>query len=985
MALSARRLTEIVVELASRPGHEKIRALMFELLVYGLGANSTDIEFERHMPEVRGRLDALLGQTVFEFKRDLRRERATAEEELGRYLPQRELETGEHFIGIATDGAIFQPYEVEDGHLVPLPDYTTSADEPGGLLLWLDSVVSLQPNLIPAPKVVTVELGRGSIAYRRALVSLNKAWIAVKSLPEVQLKRQLWADFLELVYGGNVDADQLFLQHTYLTIVAKTIATRVLAIPLPSPKDMLSGRIFDQAGIAGAVESDFFDWVLHAEGGGDLVARMARQVARFRLEDVEHDVLKGLYESLVDPDQRHDMGEYYTPDWLAARVCENAIDKPLEKRVLDPACGSGSFLFHAIRRFMEAADDARLTPAEALKQCLENVVGIDVHPVAVLVARVTYLLALGEERLNNRPERIAVPVYLGDSLQWNTRQMVAHSDVLIKVPDGPELHFPAALADDPARFDNTIAQMMELSGQNASSESFRAWFSREGIGTDENLETLVTTYRHLRALYQEGRNHIWGYVARNLSRPHWLSSGSQGSDVLIGNPPWLSYRHMVPRLQKQFRKEIRKRGFWSGGKLASHQDLSAYYFVRCAELYLRSGGTAAFVMPYGVFNRAPYEGFRNGRFGETELRFVEAWAFDETVQPLFPMPSAVVFARRDAAGPLPKKISAFTGRLPLRDASPEQASGALQRRDVPWPGGATLTGPSPYRRVFRQGATMVPRRLCVVERVQTGRLGANPSIPLVESRTSNLEKRPWSALPPLRHAVEASFLRPLYLGETVLPYRLLRPVEAVIPMEEGSDRVLNAAVAQERGYPGLARWLDTAERLWRENGRGDMTLQKRWDYMDALHRQIPLSPVRVVYAKAGIMLAAAIVEDRRAVIDHKLYWAMMTRHSEALYITAILNSETVRKKIMSLQSRGRFGARDIDKLILELPIPRFDAGTALHIELMRAALEAERLAGIVQLPEDLYFVNARRRIRHALEDAGIAGHIDSLVTQLLPS
>lgn len=70
MALSARRLTEIVVELASRPGHEKIRALMFELLVYGLGANSTDIEFERHMPEVRGRLDALLGQTVFEFKRD---------------------------------------------------------------------------------------------------------------------------------------------------------------------------------------------------------------------------------------------------------------------------------------------------------------------------------------------------------------------------------------------------------------------------------------------------------------------------------------------------------------------------------------------------------------------------------------------------------------------------------------------------------------------------------------------------------------------------------------------------------------------------------------------------------------------------------------------------------------------------------------------------------------------------------------------------
>jgi hypothetical protein len=74
MSLSPRRLAEIVFELVSRPGHEKIRALMYEILVYGLGAASTDIQFERPLPEVRGRLDALLGQTVFEFKRDLRRE-----------------------------------------------------------------------------------------------------------------------------------------------------------------------------------------------------------------------------------------------------------------------------------------------------------------------------------------------------------------------------------------------------------------------------------------------------------------------------------------------------------------------------------------------------------------------------------------------------------------------------------------------------------------------------------------------------------------------------------------------------------------------------------------------------------------------------------------------------------------------------------------------------------------------------------------------
>ena len=44
-------------------------ALLYRLLVSGLGADSNALDFERNLPEVRGRIDALLGRTIFEIKR----------------------------------------------------------------------------------------------------------------------------------------------------------------------------------------------------------------------------------------------------------------------------------------------------------------------------------------------------------------------------------------------------------------------------------------------------------------------------------------------------------------------------------------------------------------------------------------------------------------------------------------------------------------------------------------------------------------------------------------------------------------------------------------------------------------------------------------------------------------------------------------------------------------------------------------------------
>ncbi|EQD63630.1 BseRI endonuclease, partial [mine drainage metagenome] len=154
---------------------------------------------------------------------------------------------------------------------------------------------------------------------------------------------------------------------------------------------------------------------------------------------------------------------------------------------------------------------------------------------------------------------------------------------------------------------------------------------------------LQETFALLCSLHDQHRDHIWGYYARNLARPIWLNRERETIDVLVGNPPWLSYRYMTTEMQRAFRHESKARNLWAGAKVATHQDLSAYFVVKSVESYLRQGGLFAFVMPLAVLSRLAYVGFRKGTYGERlSVTFDEPWDCEEIDPPLFPVPNAVV-------------------------------------------------------------------------------------------------------------------------------------------------------------------------------------------------------------------------------------------------------------------------------------------------------------------------------------------------------
>ena len=439
-------------------------------------------------------------------------------------------------------------------------------------------------------------------------------------------------------------------------------------------------------------------------------------------------------------------------------------------------------------------------------------------------------------------------------------------------------------------------------------------------------------------------------------------------------------------MQAKFREMSESRGLWHGAKVATHQDLSTLFVARVLQLYSQSSGRFAFVMPNAVLDREQFAGFRAGEYPDpadlVRVAFATPWDLRRLRPHFFPRGSCVVFGRRVSEGALrmPASFEIWTGRLPAEAGSWGAVAGALERqvKEV-----RTLAPEqeSKYRKRFHQGATIVPRVLFVVEPITPGPLGVKSGTVIIRSVRSANEKRPWKDLDSLEGLVESEFVYRLFLGEHVLPYRTLSPARAVVPWQ--NRELLHSGKPFLDLFPALSKWWRRAEEVWNAHRSTDrMTLSERLDYHGGLTSQFPIQPVRVVYAKAGMHVVAARIEDRRHLVDHKLYWATPSNPEEASYLCGILNSAELTRQTRPLMSYGK-DERDVDKHIWRLPIPEFDPAIALHAEIAALAAEVEKVVRALPLDEAQSFVSLRRQIRLFLEGNPAAQKIEERVAKLL--
>ena len=426
----------------------------------------------------------------------------------------------------------------------------------------------------PATQSMAAELGPASPTFDDAIRVLQGLYREVQDQPDVAVRFREWQSRLTSVYGEPVGGEELFVKHTYLAILARLIAFRAIQ-PGSSPPGretlvkILNGDFFRERDIYNFADVDLFTWTLNSkarEGFLELAAELANTLTAYDFTNTGVDLLTTLYQEIAGPPGLHEQETYCASDEVASQLLSGELklqDTP-ELRVLDPACGSGTLLNTAIRLIREEMRSKGQDDLDTLLHIQDSVMGMDADPVAVAVARTSYLLALGD--LVRGPHLpVLVPVYLADSLQLpetaTTESQGSQEEPVYQVhtsEPGIVFELPDSLVDDPINLDWVVQRL----DQYLHAARFRAGQEGEERATNEVISSLYSyltspkrgslrqlpplspfaadvlcrTTGTLIRLTLQGKDTVWLHILSNAPAPLFFSR--RKFDLVVSCPHW---------------------------------------------------------------------------------------------------------------------------------------------------------------------------------------------------------------------------------------------------------------------------------------------------------------------------------------------------------------------------------------------------------------------------------------------------------------
>jgi SAM-dependent methyltransferase len=809
----------------------------------------------------------------------------------------------------------------------------------------------------------------------------------------------------------------LFCLQTYYALLVKLLAwltvSRYLGGRLGSPlaqlkdaseamlrdrlRHMERGALFREFGIVNFMEADFFGWYLRdGVWGGTIAENLSEMIERLlhydpaTLPEAEpgqaRDLLKVLYQRMMPRKIRHDLGEYYTPDWLALRLLRQInsdlfADTPadaarrrsveenlLRWRFLDPACGSGTFLVLLIHRLKEVATAmGTVSEADLLRAILNNVVGIDLAPVAVLTARANYLLALGELLEAPRTFEVHLPVYLADSILTPHLRNAATLEGIPLPTSVGTFKVPQEFVE--AGTVNELATSLEWAVENSvRDDAFWQQVARllpKGAQGNDVRERTLALYHQLRALHDADLNGLWARILKNAFAPLFIGK----FDYIVGNPPWVNwenlpdgYRRQTAYLWERYglaaRKGASREQFELGKKKG---DLSALMTLSVADTLLKPNGRLGFVITQSLLKTSAAAGFRQFQIPQPcnspiPLRVVHV---DDMVD-LQPFEGAsnrtailVLEKGRPTKYPIPytlwrKKKGAHFSPFSTLDEVTEATERLHFVAEPVNPSDPT----SPWLSADRKALAAIRKVLGksdyeAHEGVNTG--GANAiywmevlrQLPDGKVLVRNLTEGAKRKVEEVIVSVEPDLLYPLLRGRDVRRWQAKPSVWILVPhtVETGWQAICEEQMQKE--YPKTWSYLHRFRKVLLSRPAYRLLRLGHPFYILKDISTYTFAPWKVVWTRLARIEAAVIGlhEGKPIVPQETVTLVECSRENEAHYICALVNSSPFQFAAISYSQKG--GKSMGSMHILEhIRLPRFNPRTSVHRRLAELSMRA---------------------------------------------
>ncbi|WP_368939824.1 Eco57I restriction-modification methylase domain-containing protein [Proteus mirabilis] len=984
----------------------------------------------------RGRKDSSLNHVIIEFKapglfkgkKDSSAFKNATEERLLPYIQREARNTGipeSDFIGIAIDGEHICFAQVKNGiilteHLIPFSEYAVE--------LVVDAFNSDTRRAFTTENLLA-DFGHGSLMARNFMQTMSNGLLCYLNASGNNKVKMLFEEWRTL-YGQVADMSilqtdainkeiafnwngenkdslpaRLFVIHTYNSILIKLIAAEIVSAhgltSIKHPAQSMSAlygdielvgmiessiersEIFEQAGLSGFIEEVIFSWYIQLAKDNlspNLLPALRQILSRlslYRLDYLEktRDILRDLYQGLVPGKLRQSLGEFYTPDWLVDFTVDKISNEGIvSKKILDPTCGSGSFLLAILRKKRALAEEQSLNHKDTLKMLCDTVWGFDLNPLAVQTARVNFLIEIADLLEKCPGTEVEVPILLADAI-YSPASSPENDDDIVEYNIGSQVAklnilLPSKLANDRERLDLVFKRMAHEVESGAEFDIASAQLIKFGILTSEEIERweapLKHTYDQVLNLHKQQWNGIWFRIVRNF---FW--SATAGSfDIIVGNPPWVRWSKLPELYRSRVKPTCEHYGIFSKTKRhgGNELDISAMITYTVTDKWLKENGKLAFVLTGTLFKNPSSAGFRTFKIEPNNQSsfYLQPIEVDD-MKPLKPFEDAsnhtsiAIFEKISTSPKYPIPYFVWTPKKGYKKTIP--ATNSIQ--NVMATLNSSRNEAFPVADEGSPWAILPPGRFSAIKHLSKtcewtkGRKGITTDlngvyfISVIQSNGElvQIESRPEAGkkdIGPKRALwVEPDLLYPLIKGAGDFEACYLKITGPTYNKDKLYTFVPNTGISNNDYQlaennlfsPRLKRtlsWFRNFENVLLK--RSTYRRQMKGAPFHAIYNigDYTFKPWKVIWPEMSSSFYAAvagsadvpIIGERVFIPDHKVYYASFDDKNTAYYLCGLLNSNTVKEWIES--HNISIQVADVFK---HLNLPAFDIENMLHIKL----------------------------------------------------